>query len=288
MNRAEGNIIITGSCQKAILACNVVTINGRDSLITAIAANTDPDWLYIGVGQGTTLPASADTYLYKEIYRDEVSSAWSPQVGTVRLLLVAPPQSGNGDWYEVGIYDQTDRRVSVSTAEGTTGWASDGTLSQETSIVHQGAASIKCQMISSGTLPFRNTTLSPNYGSHSFGTADYLQFWYRSSEDPGLLTVRLGSDASNYYVWGWTPGTATGVYSLFHEQFDAGTAVGTPVLGSVTYFRVTHPAVGTGFNEYLDYVSMFGTAGVLLARGTISATKAYNTVRNVYYSVKIT
>lgn len=288
MDRVEGNIRITDSHQRAILACNVVTTLGRDSLITAIASDTAPDWTYIAVGQGTTIPASADSYLYEEIYRDAISSAWSPQIGTVRLLLVVPPQSGNGDWFEVGIFDQADRRVSVSTAEGTAGWSSDGTLSQETSTVHQGAASIKCLMTSSGTLPFQNTTLSPVYGSHSFGTVDYLQFWYRSSVDPGTLTVRLGTDASNYYVWGWVPGTATGVYSLFHEQFTAGTAVGTPVLGSVAYFRITHPAVGSSLNEYLDYVSLFGTAGVLMARGTVSATKAYNTVRNVYYSVKIT
>lgn len=272
--------------KKAVLAHNIITTLGRDSIVDAITSGTGPAWGYIGIGADATSPASANAALGTEIYREALSSAWAPGPGTARLLVVVGPYVGNGDWREVGIFDSDEKRVELSTAESTTNWTSDGALSQETSVVHQGQASIRCQMTADGTVPFTNSSLTPAYGALSFGTADYVQFWYRNSVDPGQLTIRVGTDPSNFYYWQWSP-SAQNEFELVHLLFDDAIPTGSPSRATIAFFYIVHNAVGSTLDEYLDHVSLFGTAGAMMTRGTVSLTKAYNSVRNVYYTVKI-
>ena len=274
-----------------ILAQNLITSAGMEAIANGIAFNQAPGFAYIAVGLGTTAPGSSQTALVQEIYREQVNAGWCPNPGTVRLVAVFGPTVANGDWREFGIFDSEARRVTVSTCEGTAGWSSDGTLTQETTNVQQGEASLRAQMTSSGTIAFSSTSLSVSPGTVTIGTADYLQFWYYTTHDIGTLTVEFGQSPSSRFRWTWAPGT-TNAWACFHQQFASASVkpsnyASWTLSSSDSYFRITHSAQGTVFDEYLDWISCFGTAGNMLARGTISATKQHGHVYNLYYSLKM-
>lgn len=262
---------------------NLITTEGQNSIVTFLRDQTAPDWLYVAVGAGTTAPASADTVLVEELCRKAATGIYSPNPGTVRFVAVFTVGEANGDWNELGIFNEAAIRQSLHSCETTTNWSSDGSLSQETSEVQSGAASLQCTMTAAGTIAFQNSNLT--YGTVDWGTADYFQFWHYVDSDIGTATVRLGSDASNYYEWSWVPG-GTGSWKHFHETLDSASETGTPGT-ALDYFRMTHGSVGSGFDQYLDELSLFRENGTLYARGTVDATKAFNTVRNVYYSIKV-
>lgn len=266
---------------------NTVTNEGRDSLTNALIRDDAPGWSYIAVGSGDTAPTVTDTEMEEELCRRITTGVYSPADGVARYLCVFSPHQGNGAWNELGIFDSAEIREWLSQAETITGWSSDGTLTQETSIVQQGAASIKCTMGggASGDEAYLTSALtSPIDELEEILVTDIFQFWYRTDTDTGTLTVRLGSDASNYYQWTWTPGV-TDEWAHFHETFNDASEVGSP--DDLTYFRLSRTDPTTSI-EYLDGLSVFRENGVLMARGAVSATKVHNTVRNVYYSVKVT
>ncbi len=266
---------------------NVITNEGRDSLSNAMIRDSGPGWTHMAVGSGDTAPTVNDAAMEEELCRRPVTGVYSPATGVARYLGVFSSKQGNGAWNELGIFDSEEIREWLSQCETITGWTSDGTLSQETSVVHQAAASIKCTMSSgsSGDIAFSTTTLTnPTDEIGSILTTDVFQFWYRTTVDTGTLTVRLGTDSSNYYQWTWTPGVIN-EWAHFHEIFDDASETGSP--GDLAYFRLTRNDPTTSV-EYLDGLSVFRENGVLMARGAISATKEYNTVRNVYYSVRVT
>jgi hypothetical protein len=268
---------------KVTRADNLITAEGRDSLLNALINNDPPGWTYLAVGLGTSAPGSAQTTLDNEIFRDRISGGWIPQDGTARLVTVINAYCANGPWGEVGIFSAAENRTVLNPCEGTAGWSSNGVLTQETGTVHWGQASLRTQMTPAGTLAFLIDSGGPMGTAH--GTADYLQFWYRTTDvSVGTLTVRWGDDASNYYQWDWAvPDTG---WNLFATQVASGSQVGTP--GTVNdYFRITHGSVGSAFYEYLDHISVYGTVGTMMTRGTVSHEKDWNTVTNVYYSIKI-
>lgn len=285
-----GQFVIV-SDKKAILACNLITTAGRDSLINVMADNSGPNWDYVAVGAGTAASGSADTALAEEFYRVAVGGRYTPNPGTIRLVGIFSPYVAAGDWGEVGIFDSDMNRTVTSECQGTSGWTSGGALTQELTTVIQGQASLRTAMGSTATLAYLYNAAGAGNTHTDFGTASCLQFWYRSSANPGTLTVQVGRSSSHYYQFAWAPGTVD-TWHHFHKTFSqASGTVGTPSSGTLmqmNHFKITHPTVAEAlYYEYLDYISVHTDAGTLLARGTISLTKSWNTVVNVYYSVKV-
>lgn len=274
--------------KKAVLASNIITTLGADSLTDSFVDDASADWTYMSVGLGTNAPGSADTKMYKEIYRLPITGRYEVTSRKMRLVGVFGAQVACGDWTEIGVFDRSEVRSVLSSCSGTASFLSDGSVTQETSAVHEGVASIRTQMDTSGTLAFRYSGGSTATHTQFASASTYLQFWYRSSLDPGTLTVKAGTSASDYYQWSWAPGT-TGVYSLFHQAFSSGSATGVPVIGSTfpfKWFEITHPSgVGATYYEYLDYISVYSDNGILMARGTISKSKSWNTTINAYYTL---
>ncbi len=283
-----GYFNIRESGKKAILASNIITTLGAQSLSNSIENETGPDWTYMAVGIGTNAPGSSDTKLVKEIHRVAIGGRYAVTTVRTRLVGIFNAYVAAGDWGEIGIFDQSVNRTIISSCDAISNFSSDGSLVQETVNVQEGVAAVQAQMSSTDTLAFRFVGTSSNVHTN-FGTADtYLQFGHRSSVDVGTLTVKVGPSSISYYQFSWAPGT-TGVYSIFHQAFSSGSLVGTPTPNSnqidLSWFEITHPtAVGT-YDEYLDYISVYTDTGLLMARGTISKTKAWNTNINAYYSI---
>ena len=274
--------------KKAILASNIITTLGAESLSNSIENETGPDWTYMAVGIGTNAPGSSDTKLIKEIHRVAIGGRYAVNTTRTRLVGIYGPYVAAGSWTEIGIFDQSVNRTTISSCDGTANFSSNGTLVQETTIVQQGVASLQSQMITGGTLAFRFVGTTTNTHTDFATATSYLQFYYRSSIDIGTMTVKVGPNSSNYYQFTWAPGTS-GVYSIFHQTFSQGTAVGNPEVTSqqldVSWFEITHPSYVGTYDEYLDYVSVYSDTGLLMARGTISKTKSWNSVVNAYYSI---
>jgi hypothetical protein len=267
---------------------NLITSLGRDSLVNGMVNNEGSDWLYIGVGLGTTTPGSSDTALADEIYREVISARWNPTTGQVRLLCMLGPYYGNGHWKEIGIFDEAATRYLVSSCEGTAGWTSDGVLTSETTIVMEGLASLRAQMSTGKVKAFSGPT-TWDYGL-LLGTIDIFQFWYRTTMNTGALTVRLGKDSSNYYYWSWNPGTIDS-WAHFSGQLGTASQTGTPTppwASNAIYFYLGHSAIGSVYYEYLDWLSFFHPAGDLMARATLDFEKDWNEVINVYYTLQYT
>lgn len=267
-----------------VKASNLITTAGEDSLTNALIESKDLAWEYMALGLGSSAPGSAQTTLDEEIERQAFVGAWSPGQGTVRLLAVFGKGVGNGHIREIGIYDQAATRTVLHSCDVITNWSSDGSLSQETTTIMQGAASIQCDQLAAGSVAFENSSLAS--GTINWGDDDYLQLWYRCSYDVGTVTVRLGNDASNYHEWDFVPGTVDSFVHM-NQKIGSATEVGTP-LTPYDYFHMSHGTAGTAFTEYLDKISLYRETGTLLARGTVDATKTANTIYNGYYKLKIT
>jgi len=283
MNRVNGEIAIK---PVGILAKNLITFEGQASLITALTSGTVNPWSYIAVGLGTSTPGSAQTALDEEIYRIQVDAIWSPNPGTAKLIGVFPAGVATGRWREFGIFDNEAARHSLHTCESAGDWTSDGSLFQETTIVNQGGASLGCTMNSTGTIAFSTTNLGTSSGTaYTYGTSDYLQFWYYTTHNVGTLTIQFGASESDCFEFHWDPGTVN-TWVHFHQQL--GTVRGPWTFGTTdSYFRITHSAQGTTFYEYLDWISLFQKNGTMLSRGTIDSEKGYNEVWNIYYTIRV-
>jgi len=282
MGKLSGNIRIE---PVGILAKNLITSAGQESLITALTSGSANPWSYIAVGLGTSAPGSAQTALDEEIYRIRVGAIWSPNPGTAKLIGVFIQGVATGHWREFGIFNDEHARHSLHTCESAGDWSSDGSLFQETTIVNQGGASLGCNMTSTGTIAFQTTNLDTDSATYTFGTADYLQFWYYTTHDVGTITVQFGADSSDCFEFDWVPGTVN-AWVHFHQQL--GTERGSWTFGTAdNYFRITHSAQGTTFSEYLDWLSLFQENGTMLARGTVDAEKGYNEIWNMYYTIKV-
>jgi len=283
-----GKFIIQGDDNKYEVVNNIITNEGRDSLTNALLTDSAPGWGYIAVGSGTSTPTVNDTELGIELCRRATTGVHSPSAGIARYLCVFTPREGNGLWREIAIFDSPEIREYLSQCDTITGWTSDGTLTSEPTIVQQSAASIKCTMAggTSGDIAYETSALTdPIPELESILQTDFFQFWYRTNVDTGTLTVRLGVDSSNYYQWTWTPGV-TDEWAHFHNTFDNASVTGTPTGAPLTYFRLSRTDPSNSI-EYLDGLSIFRENGTMMARGAVDATKVYNTVRNVYYSIRL-
>lgn len=271
---------------KAVLASNIITEAGQESLISSIKDNVGPDWLYMAAGMGTTTPASADTALVQELCREPIVGKYIPQAGTLTMVSVFGPFVGCGDWSEVGVFDQDVQRVAISSCEGTADWSSDGTLTTNSGTVMEGQLSLRTQMGSTDLVAFELGPTASNPGSnYTWGTADHFQFWYQRNIDIGTVTVRLGANVANYYQWSWYPGASVDTWYQFFDTLGGASEVGTPGTGNFNYFRLSHSAYGTpAYYEFIDYLTMYQDTGTLLARGTVDITKDYNTVMNLFHT----
>jgi len=284
--RVSGSIDI-----RSLAAKNIITSEGRDALLTAIAGNTSPGWAYLAVGTGSSTPGSAQTALDCELYRGPFVGGWVTNPGTARLVAVFTAGEANGTWYEFGIFNEPAKQSVLSACDGTAGWSSDGTLVSETSYVMQGAASLRCQMPAGGSVAFQGTALvpsTPDISSVVWSASDRLQFWYRSSTDIGTVWVRVGNSGSAYYLFQWVPGSAN-TWHLFSEKLsNAGTVVGYPLM-PFQYFLLYHSPQASPFNEYVDYISIYGENGEMMTRGVFGTpvTKEWQEVLNAHYTVVI-
>jgi hypothetical protein len=282
--------------KRAILVENLVTRGGRDSYIEGITVDTAPQWNYMGIGFGTTAPASADYYLETEIGRYALTSrygefsmgAGTAWYGTVHMKAIVPADDIAGNWKEIGIYDIAANRQVLYECDAVGDFTSDGSLSIDSSIRRDGPYALKCNQIMGGEIAFNvaGDTINAVYPQDRIGTAGYLQFWYRTNLLVTNPRVRFGIDSNNYYVLVPVIGPVD-TWTYFNQQIGDGTTVGNPgtAVSSWRYFRFKHDNMLQTSIQWLDRISLYMPMGTLMARATIDYTKNIGTPALISYAL---
>lgn len=130
----------------------------------------------------------------------------------------------------------------VDNCDALTGWASQNTLSLNSTDKKQGAASI--QATGSGTLDVQKhfTAFNPGATAANGGT---LQFWYYVSDVTKLSAsnqIELGSGGNaDINEYNWNIGTLVNGWNFISKTFSsAGTTGGAPNVAALNWLRVYH------------------------------------------------
>ena len=121
---------------------NIITEEGKDFIVNALRQDILNGWTYMAAGLGTTTPGSSDTALEHEIDRQPISGKYTPQAGTLTMVCLFGPYTGNGEWGEVGVFSGDCRRLILASCDTTKYMTSDGSLTSEGAEVMEGTASL--------------------------------------------------------------------------------------------------------------------------------------------------
>lgn len=152
---------------------------------------------------------------------------WDDAVKTLRIAI--PQQSA----------------LALTTCEATTGWTAGGTASNillDTQNFFEGNASLRFD-ITTGVGYLENSTLSATDLTTVKSIGSLFNSVYLPASGLTSVNLRWGSDSANYYTATATADHAGNAYQLGWNvsefPWTATTTVGTPVVTSITYLRVT-------------------------------------------------
>lgn len=181
------------------------------------------------------------------------------------------------------------QKTTIDLMNSTTGWVASGTASNlftDSAIFYQTPASLRFTMTGAGVGILTKTINNIDISSYTGVGVGFLAIQIPDgyvSTDLTSIEVRIGSDASNYYVTtvttgflgSWMPGS----WQLV--SFDGATAVGSPDMTKASYVQVklTTGKTITNFRVGGLWISMpsqsqifYQTAAVFLATGAQKAT----------------
>lgn len=155
----------------------------------------------------------------------------------------------------------TAPKIVLDPMNAITGWTSGGTLSllsQDTSFYYKSPASLRFKLTGSGT-GYIERTLSQQLNLTSYQN---VGVGFLALEIPTLnlssVTLRLGSDSSNYYSVTATQGQlgAWTANDFLDTPFDLSTAttVGSPVITAIDYIRLSFTTTATISNVRCGYL----------------------------------
>jgi hypothetical protein len=200
----------------------VITSGGKVLMLHGVADATKTVLAKFRVGIGTTTPSASDTGLTTQV-----------------------PISGT---------------EAVDSCDATTGWTAGAntTRSVNTSTYKEGTGSLNMYVSSSATSGSMDKTTT----SVDFTSKDLWQFVYISAalyanllSTGAALTIRFGSDSSNYYYRTWTKAQlASGWnYLMFNTTTATGTT-GSPAIAACDYYYVSYARAAAGTDSAGDFI----------------------------------
>ena len=248
-----------------------------DWLASGAAGATAP--LTVGWGSDNTVPTKSDTVLVNEVTRQTFDSTTTNNKEVTFEQILLSTEANGLTLQEVGLFN-TDEST-VDACEATTGWTASGTnsVTQNTTTFVEGSASLNMVKSdgSSATISVSKTTTSVNFTSATFSIQVYVTTsTYNDLATTDCLTLRFGSDASNYYVYTKDKAdfTADTWNTFSFTSATADSTTGSPVLTACDYTYaaiLTDNAADTitATNLMLDDIRVF--AGDLFARSIFSS-----------------
>lgn len=228
---------------------NLITTEGKKIILRYLARQI-PSWAeVIALGVGSTAAVIGDTTLVFETDQAEVGlRAVDFSTGRVTIKGSLDPLV-SGKFYEVGLYPSSSNLQAG--AFGTKllskfqtdfePW-SGGT--KNTTNYRIGASSLQLTASASATT---TVTLS-EYGADLSGYSNTDQFglaYFLNDVNTATMTVRLKTDASNYYTYSFSPGTSAG-FAIRNFNKSNFTATGTPSWSNILSLEVAVTAGAGG------------------------------------------
>lgn len=188
-------------------------------------------------------------------------------------------------------------RIELDTMTATTGWTADGVvatgLTTDQSIYWQPPASLIFQL-ASGTGTLTKSISSQDLTDYISAGVGFLAIYAPSITNLTSITLRLGSDASNYYsvtaTTGFTKAFASGEQQLVAFDFSTKTTTGTPTLTAIDYAQVRITTGGTIANFHTGdlflslpspHTLIYNTPAVFLASGSTTPSASITATSDV-------
>jgi len=270
-----------------------------DDLFTEIKnrVKTDLQALFThgAVGTDSTTPASTDSQLGGEVFRDAIDDFDSAAESaiTASLQIATTEANGNsiaeGGWFsaDILVVDNCDTADWTDNADMTT------SLNTNEYVENEAALNITKDGTASATASTSKTTTSRDF------TSKTLSIWIYVVDSAALnkmatsncLTIRFGSDASNYYEWtkdkadlsvGWN--YVTGLTSA------TASTTGSPVITACDYTYVALTATGSAItwsagDFIMDDIKLL--QGTMYARNTLTAVTKTDDI-NLFLDTTVT
>lgn len=255
------------------------------SMLTQIRSDVKDDieaiFGYSAIGESSTTPTAADTKLNLEVLRKAVTSWDESQADRVTASLQIGTTEANGNtvretgWISAAAF-------SVDACDATTDWtdSADMTISLNSSTYKENSKALN--LTKDGTSSV-NASTSKTTTSRDF-TSKNLSLWLYILDSTTLnllattdcITIRFGSDSSNYYQWTKDKADLSTGWNLIQAltSSNADSTTGSPSLTAMdyTFIQVTTAAAGSTWSAgavIMDHIVL--TSGTLYTRNTMTA-----------------
>ena len=205
---------------------------------------------YAAVGEGTTAAAAADTEIELEVFRDAIDEFDTSVADTVTASLrIAATEANGNSTSEVGWLDAAALIVDSCDAADWTDSA-DMTTSANNSEYKSGDISLNLTKDAgaSATASASKSTTSRDFTSKSFSMWLYIVDAAALAKlaASSCLTIRFGSDSSNYYQWQKDAADLAVGWNLVKglTSANANSTTGSPVIAACDYTYVGLTATG--------------------------------------------
>jgi hypothetical protein len=228
-----------------------LTSNLLSQILSDVKTDLDPLFTHGAIGTSATAATAADTELYSEIVRNPRDALDTSVSNAVTASLVISATQGNGSTIrETGWFNNAEG--TVDNCDATTGWtdSADMTVSQNVTTFYQGVASLNLTKDAgaSATASTVKTVTSQDFTNKNLSLILYVVDAAALAKlaATGCVTIRYGSDSSNYYVWTYDLTDLTVGKNVLNalDSTNADSTTGTPVLATMTYFYIGLTATG--------------------------------------------
>lgn len=252
---------------------------------------------FMAVGNDTTTPAASDTVIGKEVFRDAPDEVDTSVANAVTSSLrIATTEANSNAIAVVGVISAND--VQIDSCDVTTNWtdSADMTLSTNSNTYRENgiALNLTKDAGASATASTSKTTTSADFTSKTFSMWLYIvdATMLAKLATTDCLTIRFGSDASNYYQWtkdaadlavGWN-------YITSLTSSNADSTTGSPSLTAMDYTYIGITATGAAItwsagDLIMDDIKL--TSGTLYTEHTFTAINKTDDIQ-VYLDTQIT
>jgi len=237
-------------------------------IVTACKAEMEAEFTHGAIGTGDTTPASGDTILEEEVFRDPTDEFDdAPSTSAVASFRVLTTEANGNTLEEVGFFDEVE--VVVDNCEAAD-WTDDAEMTSSLNATTYIEGSNSLNLVKDAgaaiTASTDKTTTSADFTGRTFYMWLYIKdaTMYAKLNATNCLGIRFGSDNGNYYVYTRDKADlAAGWNRVAFTTATADSTTGTPVVTACdyTYIAIKADAAGTTWSAgdlMMDNINVIG------------------------------
>ncbi len=259
----------------------VVTNELLTGIRTDIKDYIESVFLYCNIGEDSTTASATDTELGSEILRVATLSVNKSVANAITVSAEIPATQGNSSIIREAGFNSSNS-TTIDACDTIAGWtdSADMTVHLNNTTFFEGTGAIDLTKDggASATASTYKTVTSTDFTSQTLGFILYIKDSTALSKlaTSSCLTVRYGSDSSNYYEWVYDASDLDTGKVLINglTSANADSTTGTPSLTAMDYFYIalTADAAATTWSDgdfIMDYIVKYN--GTQYSRNTVTA-----------------